>query len=73
MISPRPYRPISYDNRTALEVLTDLAGKNEINREVVRALIALNRKDKPHFKECVISKEKRGAPPKLNNYRKTVD
>lgn len=70
LISHRPYRPVPYDNRTALEVLTELASKNEINIDAVKALVALNRKDKPHYSTCTLSTEKRGTPPLLNNYRK---
>lgn len=70
LILPRPYRPVSYDNRTALEVLTSMVEDNEINMDVVKAVVALNRKDKPHFKDCNLSKEKRGTPPIDNNYGK---
>jgi len=33
---------------------------------VVRALVAHNRKEKPHFSECDVSYEKRGRPPQGN-------
>ena len=68
LVSSRPYRPISYDNRTALEEITGMAGRNEISWEVVRALVAHNRKAKPHSSECSISTEKRGTPPPGNVY-----
>ncbi len=70
LISPRPYRPISYDNRTALEVLTSMVAENEVNEDAVKALVALNRKDKPHYKDCVLSEEKRGTAPDNNSYGK---
>jgi HD-GYP domain-containing protein (c-di-GMP phosphodiesterase class II) len=70
LISPRPYRPISYNNRTALEVLTSMVAAKEVNEDVVKALVALNRKDKPHYKECILSEEKRGTSPENNNYGK---
>lgn len=70
LISPRPYRPISYDNRTALEVLTSMVAAKEVNEDVVKALVTLNRKDKPHYKECILSEEKRGTAPENNNYGK---
>lgn len=73
LISHRPYRPVPYENRTALEVLTDQAINNEINMDAVKALVALNRKDKPHFSTCTLSRDKRGTPPPLNNYRKIAD
>lgn len=73
LISPRPYRVSSYDNRTALEVLTVMAEKGEVALKVVRALIALNRSDKPHFQDFILSPEKRGTPPKGNVYGMTVE
>jgi HD-GYP domain-containing protein (c-di-GMP phosphodiesterase class II) len=66
LISPRPYRPVSYDNRTALEEITRMAEKNEIGWEVVQSLVAHNRKEKPKFIETKISGEKRGTPPSRN-------
>lgn len=64
----RPYRPLAYDNRSALEEITRMAERGEVSWEVVRALIAQNRKGKPHFSECTVSLEKRGAPPPGNMY-----
>lgn len=68
LVSSRPYRPVSYDNRTALEEITGMAERNEISWEVVKALVSHNRKAKPHSSECSISTEKRGAPPPGNVY-----
>jgi len=68
LISPRPYRPISYDNRTALEEITAMAERGQFNWKVVKALVALNRASKPHFDTCIISLEKRGTPPPHNTY-----
>lgn len=68
LISPRPYRPTSYDNRTALEEITWMAVQGEVSWNVVKALVALNRKDQPHFARCRVSTEKRGEPPKDNLY-----
>jgi HD-GYP domain-containing protein (c-di-GMP phosphodiesterase class II) len=34
LVSPRPYRPVSYDNRTALEEIINMAEKNQIGWEV---------------------------------------
>jgi len=73
LISLRPYRPVPYDNRTALEVITEMAMRNEINADAVKVLIGLNRKDKPDHRKIVLSKEKRGTPPRLNNYRKIAE
>jgi HD-GYP domain-containing protein (c-di-GMP phosphodiesterase class II) len=73
LISPRPYRPTSYDNRTALEELTSQAEDGRIGWEVVQALVAYNRKDKPHYLECNVSLDKRGTPPPDNRYGLTID
>lgn len=73
LISPRPYRPASYDNRTALEVITDMAERNEISWDIVKALVARNREAKPHYSECTVSKEKRGVPPQRNVYGVTAE
>jgi len=66
LISPRPYRVSSYDNRTALEEITSQAEQNKLNWDVVKALVAHNRKEKPPFSQCDVSREKRGKPPKGN-------
>ena len=68
LMSPRPYRPINYDNRTALEEICEQARRGELSWKVVKALVACNRKDKPHYTRCDLSKEKRGTPPAGNNY-----
>jgi HD-GYP domain-containing protein (c-di-GMP phosphodiesterase class II) len=72
LISPRPYRTTSFDNRTALEELTELAGKNYLRGEIIQMLIALNRKSRPTPKACVVSLERRGTPPADNYYGVTV-
>ena len=68
LISPRPYRPLSYDNRTALEEITRQARAGIISRTVARVLISLNRRSKPHFSCCTLSSEFRGQPPQGNLY-----
>jgi len=73
LVSKRPYRPISYDNRTALEEVTAMAERNQISWDVVKALIARNRESKPHYSECVVSTEKRGSPPSDNVYGVIAD
>jgi HD-GYP domain-containing protein (c-di-GMP phosphodiesterase class II) len=72
LISPRPYRPTSYDNRTALEEITDLARQGKLSWDVVQALVACNRQSKPHYHECTVSTEKRGNPPADNRYGMTA-
>ncbi len=73
LISSRPYRPISYDNRSALEELIDQAQRGTINETVVRVLVALNRRSKPHYQNCVISAERRGKEPSGNVYGVTKE
>jgi len=68
LIMPRPYRSGAYDNRTALEEITEMAKQNKIGWNVVKALIARNRKSNPYYKEITISAEKRGSPPSYNVY-----
>jgi hypothetical protein len=73
LLSPRPYRPIPFDNRTALEEITEMAKKGKLSWEVVQTLVSHNRKDRPHFRECEVSAEKRGTPPAVNLYGVIVD
>ena len=68
LISSRPYRPVSYDNRSALEELIAQSQGGAINEIVVRVLVALNRQSKPHYQNCVISTERRGKAPSGNVY-----
>ncbi len=68
LIKPRPYRSGPYDNRTALEEITKMAEQNKIGWDVVKGLIARNRKSRPDLGEIKISAEKRGAPPSYNVY-----
>lgn len=73
LISPRPYRRLSYDNRTALEEISVMAEKGKISWEIVQALVAVNRKGQPHYSKCIVSLDKRGIPPPDNVYGITVD
>jgi len=73
LISPRPYRRLSYDNRTALEEVSIMAEKGKISWEIVQALVSVNRKDRPHYSECAVSLDKRGTPPSDNAYGIIVD
>jgi len=73
LIKPRPYRSGPYDNRTALEEITKMAEKNKIGWDAVKALVAHNRKSKPHYREITISAEKRGIPPSYNVYGVTAE
>ncbi len=68
LLIPRPYRFTAYDNRAALEEITAMAEQNKIGWDLVKTLIAHNRKSKFHYKEIKISAEKRGTPPADNVY-----
>ena len=68
LISPRPYRPKAFDNRTAIEEITRMAERNEIGWEPVKALVARNRRSKPDHRECSVALTKRGTPPEGNLY-----
>lgn len=73
LISPRAYRPISYDNRTALEEITRMAERGEVGWEIVKAFVARNRKGKPHYTQSEVSTEKRGKPPAGNMHGVLAD
>lgn len=73
LVSPRPYRAASFDNRSALEELTAMAETGRIGWDVVRLLVSLNRRDRPAPERCDVSLEKRGAPPEGNLYGVTAD
>jgi len=73
LISPRCYRPESFDNRSALEVITKMAEKGEIGWEIVKLLASQNRTEKPDYKTLEISLEKRGQAPDGNNYGIIID
>lgn len=68
LISPRPYRPTSYDNRTALEEMIAMAEKGALGWDVVKVLVAYNRKSRPDYREMTLSEEKRGSPPEGSTY-----
>lgn len=73
LISSRPYRPVSYDNRSALEELIAQAQGGTINETVVRMLVALNRGSKPDHPDFAISIKRRGEPPSENVYGVTKE
>lgn len=73
LIAQRPYRPQSYDNRTALEELTWMAQRGEIGWEAVQVLVAYNRGAGRRTGEIKISLERRGKPPELNVYGQISD
>jgi HD-GYP domain-containing protein (c-di-GMP phosphodiesterase class II) len=68
LLSPRPYRPLSFDNRTAIEELTSMAERGEIGWDGVTALVALNRGKLAERDQVDVSRDKRGTPPIGNCY-----
>jgi len=72
LVSTRPYRGASFDNRTALEELTELASQGRLRREIIQSLVALNRRSRPSVATCVVSLERRGTPPADNRYGITL-
>lgn len=73
LISPRPYRPTCYDNRTALEEMTLLVEQGRLAGDIVQALVAYNRQDKPDYRACKLSLDKRGHGPEGNVYGVVAD
>ena len=73
LLSPRPYRSASYENRAALEELCQMAEWGMVSWEVVKVLVACNRKEQTDFRTCAISGEHRGVPPVDNLYGIVVD
>lgn len=73
LVAQRPYRPISYDNRTAIEELTWMAQRGEVGWEAVQVLVALNRRAGDRAGAIHISLERRGKPPVQNVYGKLAD
>lgn len=73
LLSPRPYRPVSYDNRTALEEMTRMADSGVLGRECVEALVSCNRHGRPGVADVCVSRDVRGTPPVGNNYGLIVD
>lgn len=73
LISSRPYRQGTYDNRTALEELSAIAETGALDVYCVQVLVGRNRAGHPAPDQVKISPEKRGTPPTNNCYAQTVD
>jgi HD-GYP domain-containing protein (c-di-GMP phosphodiesterase class II) len=73
LLSPRPYRWQPYDNRATIEILTDMAVAGKFSMDVIKILIAFNRKGKPDYREINVSMEKRGRQLKDNLYGTFID
>ncbi len=70
LVSSRPYRPVNYDNRSALEELTQIAETGALDWHCVQVLIGRNRTGHPSPDKVDVSVEKRGTPPPDNCYGK---
>ena len=68
LLSPRPYRPLSYDNRSALEELTRMAESGALGWPCIEALVACNRHGRPSIGEVIVSRDVRGTQPIGNCY-----
>ena len=68
LISPRPYRPMAYDNRSAIEELTRMAEEGQIGWTALKTLVSFNRRNRPNYKDCEVSLERRAFPPENNIY-----
>jgi HD-GYP domain-containing protein (c-di-GMP phosphodiesterase class II) len=73
LVSSRPYRPVNYDNRTALEELTNTAEAGALDWRCVQALIGQNRSGHPMPETVDVSLQKRGTPPPGNCYTQIAD
>ena len=73
LLSPRPYRPLSFDNRSALEELTRMAENGNLGWPCVEALVACNRHGRPNVEQVVVSRDVRGTQPIGNCYGMVVD
>ncbi|HEY6001045.1 MAG TPA: HD domain-containing phosphohydrolase [bacterium] len=68
LVSARPYRQGTYDNRAALEELTAMAAAGRIGWEVVQLLVSLNRRGHPPPERTEVSRQRRGRGPAGNLY-----
>ena len=73
LVAQRPYRPESYDNRTAIEELTLMAERGEFGWEAIQVLVAYNRSEIQDPSNITVSSEKRGKEPENNLYGKFAD
>lgn len=73
LVAQRPYRPVSFDNRTAIEELTIMAENGSIGWEALKVLVAYNRQEKPDPVRLKVSSARRGHIPEKNFYGKFAD
>ncbi len=68
LISPRTFRTRAFDVRGALDVLTEMVKKGEMNEDLVKLLVATYRKGNERARQIVLSGEKLGYAPTENFY-----
>jgi HD-GYP domain-containing protein (c-di-GMP phosphodiesterase class II) len=68
LISPRPFRPIPYDVRGAVDELTEMAKRGEVGEESLKLLVACLRHDRPEAFQLTLSEKRLGFVPKENFY-----
>ena len=68
LISPRPFRKKPFNIRGALDLLTDMAAKGEVNEEMVKRIVANYREEYQPPEEVNLSREKLGFIPDDNFY-----
>jgi HD-GYP domain-containing protein (c-di-GMP phosphodiesterase class II) len=68
LISPRSFRTRAFDVRGALDLLSEMVAKKEMNPDLVKLLVASYRQGNLHAREIVLSQEKLGFKPSENYY-----
>lgn len=68
LISPRSFRPQPFDVRGALDEMTTMTNKGELNTEAVRLLVSCFRADRPDLSQINLSNERLGFVPESNFY-----
>lgn len=68
LISPRPFRPIPYDVRGAIDELTSMAKRGEVGEEPLKLLVACLRHNRPEAFQLTLSEKRLGFVPKENFY-----
>lgn len=72
LLEKRPYRREPFGLRVALDYLLEEVSAKRLNKDAVYSLISYARKKKPDIKTMIVSKTKRGKPPKQNVYGKII-
>lgn len=68
LISPRPFRPVPYDVRGAIDELTEMAKRGEVAEEALKLLVACLRHDRPEAYQLTLSEKRLGFVPQDNFY-----